>query len=410
MGPQGDMGARGLRGIAGPVGPQGEKGDQGLEGKSIVGPEGAQGPKGDPGPPGRPGIPGAMGPEGPQGEPGPMGPMPRHLWRGTAVAFEMPAGGFGPFVDLLGPEGSTEVRHSYASGGGGGAPGIGDAPFDGQPYWRIDGAWALASSGGAVAWGTITGSLADQADLAAALALKANSASLGTASTHAASDFATATQGSKADSAVQPGSLAAVATSGAYSDLTGKPSLATVATTGAYSDLSGKPTLGTAAAAATTDFATAAQGAKADNAAPAASPTLTGTVTIPTPTTGDDSTTAASTAFVQASVSKVLLNSQSTAYTTVLADKGKALFHPAADTTARTFTIDSNANVAYDVGTTLTFINQHGGGVITIAITSDTMRLAGAGTTGSRTLAADGIATAIKIATTEWLINGTGLT
>ena len=40
--------------------------------------------------------------------------------------------------------------------------------------------------------------------------------------------------------------------------------LATVATTGAYTDLTGRPTLGTAAAAATGDFATAAQGAKAD--------------------------------------------------------------------------------------------------------------------------------------------------
>jgi len=40
--------------------------------------------------------------------------------------------------------------------------------------------------------------------------------------------------------------------------------LATVATTGAYNDLTGKPTLGTAAAAATGDFATAAQGTKAD--------------------------------------------------------------------------------------------------------------------------------------------------
>jgi hypothetical protein len=42
--------------------------------------------------------------------------------------------------------------------------------------------------------------------------------------------------------------------------------LATVATSGAYSDLSGSPTLGTAAAAASTDFATAAQGTKADSA------------------------------------------------------------------------------------------------------------------------------------------------
>ena len=42
--------------------------------------------------------------------------------------------------------------------------------------------------------------------------------------------------------------LATVATTGAYSDLSGTPTLATVATTGAYSDLSGTPTLGTAAA------------------------------------------------------------------------------------------------------------------------------------------------------------------
>ena len=42
--------------------------------------------------------------------------------------------------------------------------------------------------------------------------------------------------------------LADVATSGAYSDLSGTPTLASVATSGAYSDLSGTPTLGTAAA------------------------------------------------------------------------------------------------------------------------------------------------------------------
>lgn len=42
--------------------------------------------------------------------------------------------------------------------------------------------------------------------------------------------------------------LATVATSGAYSDLTGRPALATVATSGAYGDLTGKPTLGALAA------------------------------------------------------------------------------------------------------------------------------------------------------------------
>lgn len=102
-------------------------------------------------------------------------------------------------------------------------------------------------------------------------------------------------------------------------------------------------------------------------------------------------------------------NSKSVAYTLVLGDAGKHILHPTADTTARTFTIPANASVAYPVGTALTFINQSGAGVVTIAITTDTMRLAGAGTTGSRTLAANGIATAIKVAATEWIISGTGL-
>ena len=103
-------------------------------------------------------------------------------------------------------------------------------------------------------------------------------------------------------------------------------------------------------------------------------------------------------------------NSQSVAYTTVLSDQGKHILHPSADTVARTFTIDSNVTVAYPIGTALTFVNQNAAGVVTIAITTDTMRLAGAGTVGSRTLAANGVATAIKLTATEWIISGTGLT
>ncbi len=103
-------------------------------------------------------------------------------------------------------------------------------------------------------------------------------------------------------------------------------------------------------------------------------------------------------------------NSQSTAYTCVLADNGKHIFHPSADTTARTFTIPANSSVAYPIGTAITFINQNGAGVVTIAITTDTMRLSPAGTTGSRTLAANGSATCVKVTSTEWLISGSGLT
>ena len=103
-------------------------------------------------------------------------------------------------------------------------------------------------------------------------------------------------------------------------------------------------------------------------------------------------------------------NSRSAAYTLVLADSGKHIFHPSADTTARTFTIPANSSVAYPIGTAITFINQNGAGVVTIAITTDTMRLSPAGTTGSRTLAANGSATCVKVTSTEWLISGSGLT
>jgi hypothetical protein len=103
------------------------------------------------------------------------------------------------------------------------------------------------------------------------------------------------------------------------------------------------------------------------------------------------------------------INSQSAAYTTVLTDSGKVIFHPSTDANARTFTIDSNANVAYPTGTAITFINMTSQ-VVTIAITSDTMYLAGPGTTGSRSLAQYGMATAVKMTSTTWIISGNGVT
>ena len=106
--------------------------------------------------------------------------------------------------------------------------------------------------------------------------------------------------------------------------------------------------------------------------------------------------------------SNIPQNSQSAAYTTVLADAQKHILHPTADNNARTFTIAANASVAYPIGSAITFVNQIN--TVTIAINSDTLTLAGAGTTGSRTLAANGIATALKVGTTNWVISGTGLT
>lgn len=104
------------------------------------------------------------------------------------------------------------------------------------------------------------------------------------------------------------------------------------------------------------------------------------------------------------------LESVSAAYGFVLADMLTTKLHPSADTTARTWTIPANASVAFPINAELDIVNQNAAGVITLAITSDTMRLAGAGTTGSRSIAANGVARVKKITTTEWIVSGTGVT
>lgn len=102
-------------------------------------------------------------------------------------------------------------------------------------------------------------------------------------------------------------------------------------------------------------------------------------------------------------------NAQSTTYVCVLGDAGKSIDHPASDGTARTYTIPANSSVAYTIGTCISFSNMSTGS-LTIAITSDTMNLSSSGSSGSRTLAQYGVATARKVASTVWLISGTGLT
>lgn len=106
--------------------------------------------------------------------------------------------------------------------------------------------------------------------------------------------------------------------------------------------------------------------------------------------------------------SNIPQNSQSAAYPIVLSDAQKHIYHPVGDDNPRTWTIPANGSIPFPIGTAITFVNRIN--TITIAITTDTLILAGAGTTGSRTLAANGMATAIKTGTTEWMISGTGLT
>lgn len=76
--------------------------------------------------------------------------------------------------------------------------------------------------------------------------------------------------------------------------------------------------------------------------------------------------------------------------------------------TGQTHTIPANGSVPLEIGTTIVFINP-ASVTTSIAITSDTLLLAGAGTTGTRTLAPYGMATAVKITSTSWMISGNGL-
>jgi len=101
-------------------------------------------------------------------------------------------------------------------------------------------------------------------------------------------------------------------------------------------------------------------------------------------------------------------NSQSADYTLVLTDSGKHIYHPDADVTGRTWTIPANASVAFPIGTVIVLQNGNGAGAITLAITSDTLRWTSS--TGSRTIAANGTATLLKVTSTVWRLTGDSIT
>jgi hypothetical protein len=99
-------------------------------------------------------------------------------------------------------------------------------------------------------------------------------------------------------------------------------------------------------------------------------------------------------------------NSQTGSYQLVLADRGKQVL---INGTSLTLTVPANGTVAFPIGATIMVVNTNATS-LTIAITTDTMTLANSTTTGSRTLAQNGMATLTKIGTTNWLIAGSGLT
>lgn len=100
------------------------------------------------------------------------------------------------------------------------------------------------------------------------------------------------------------------------------------------------------------------------------------------------------------------INQQSGNYTTVLNDAGGCVQETVS---GKTTTIAANSSVAYAVGTTISFFADSSI-TTTIAINSDTLKWMPSGGTGSRTLTGPGLATALKVGTTEWVISGAGLT
>lgn len=94
------------------------------------------------------------------------------------------------------------------------------------------------------------------------------------------------------------------------------------------------------------------------------------------------------------------VNSQTAGYTLALTDAGKHI-----SITTGGITIPANASIAFPIGSIVTIFNNSGS-TQSLAITTDTLRWAGTTSTGTRTIAAYGLATVLKVGTTTWAASG----
>jgi hypothetical protein len=93
-------------------------------------------------------------------------------------------------------------------------------------------------------------------------------------------------------------------------------------------------------------------------------------------------------------------NSQTSSYTLALSDMGLHI-----SITTGGVVIPANGTVAFPIGATIVIYNNSGSAQ-NISINTDTLRLAGTATTGTRSLAQRGVASCIKVLTTEWVVTG----
>ena len=133
------------------------------------------------------------------------------------------------------------------------------------------------------------------------------------------------------------------------------------------------------------DIAAAASGANTDITSLARGTTLTASGTVAADTLGFRGLPA---------------NAQTGGYTLVLDDAGRMVTN-----TTGGWAIPANGTTAFPVGTTIVLYNNSGSAQ-NITITTDTLRQAGTANTGTRSLAARGFATLVKVAATEWVASG----
>ncbi len=131
------------------------------------------------------------------------------------------------------------------------------------------------------------------------------------------------------------------------------------------------------------------------------SPTFTGTITGAPAEPDTNANTAKNLGYI--GLPQLILNSGN--LTLSKAHAGEHIYVTGA---SQTITIPDNASAPLEIGTTIVIINA--AVTSSIAITSDTLRLAGTATTGTRALAAYGMATLVKVAATTWIASGNGLT
>lgn len=366
------------------AGPKGDKGDTGAQG--LQGVQGTQGPQGTQG---IPGVPGTQGPKGDQGEPGIQGPQ------GVAGA-QGPQGAAG--------QGFT-IKKTYAS--------VAALVADTAPTGIGHGEFAIVNTGNVndednakVYLWTAGDTWMFIADMSGAQGIKGDTGTDGAQGPQGP-------QGIKGDK----GDAGAAGAQG-IQGVQGPQGVAGLdgaqGPQGVRGDKGDTGDTGPAGASVT-----GPQGLKGDTGAtgaqgPQGVPGAAGNDGAQGPK-GDTGATGAkgdtgATGPAGPTVKEIPYRDLSANYVFVLADSGMMLRHLKTDTTGRTWTVPSNANVAFPIGTVILIMNQKLAGALTInAQAGVTVNMANSSLTGSRTLPANCKASYTKTDTDEWTAEGNGL-